>query len=208
MRLFCGIEIPNGIQAGLGALEERLKPLAKSSSSAMNWSPAENLHVTTKFIGEWPEAGVDRLAGALAGMPRRGAIEMAIRGLHWFPNVRGPRVLFAGIVAGEELAALAHETEQRLAAVGVPVEEREYRPHLTLARVKAAQRGLVNDLGEDASAEFGSFRAESFFLFLSGKKLAQNGVRPEADPDLPGGVRRTLGARGGQYTKLREFTLL
>ena len=36
------------------------KPLAR-----INWSPVDNLHITTKFIGEWPEARLDEIKRAL-----------------------------------------------------------------------------------------------------------------------------------------------
>lgn len=193
MRLFCGIEIPSGVKAGLGALTDRLRPLTRLHGlETLAWSPTENLHVTTKFIGEWPEARVDQITGALTRVPPSGPVEIAIRGLGWFPNhpnlrVRNPRVLFAEVHAGPELGTLARETERCLAAVGVPVEEREFRPHLTLARVREGARrqpgpveAVKNELARIPSVDFGSFRAGSFSLYLS---------------------------RSGQYTKLQEFTL-
>ena len=54
MRLFIGIDLTLEVIANLEGLLERLKPAAQ-----INWSPPRNLHITTKFIGEWPE---ERLA--------------------------------------------------------------------------------------------------------------------------------------------------
>jgi 2'-5' RNA ligase len=177
MRLFCGIEIPAGIKASLGALTDRLRPLAK-----LAWSPTENLHVTTKFIGEWPEARVDGITRALAEIPRPRMIKISVRGLGWFPNDRNPRVLWAGIQSGEGLGSLAGETERRLAILGVPAEERAFHPHLTLARRRDSVSidGLRTEVAGIASTDFGTFHAESFFLYLS---------------------------RAGRYTKLQEFSL-
>jgi len=50
MRLFTAIDIPTDLTEALRSFVSRLRPTAKIS-----WSPVENLHVTTKFIGEWPE---------------------------------------------------------------------------------------------------------------------------------------------------------
>jgi RNA 2',3'-cyclic 3'-phosphodiesterase len=181
MRLFCGIEIPTGIKVRLGALTERLKPLAK-----LSWSPTENLHVTTKFIGEWPEERLQEMKRALASVPRQGPVEIAVRGLGWFPNERNPRVLFAGIFAGvgaaQGLAALAHDTEACVVQAGGPAEERAYNPHLTLARRRdpVPIDHLRKEVASIGSSDFGSFRAASFFLYLS---------------------------KSGQYTKLEEFSL-
>ena len=74
MRVFCAIEIPAGIRTSLRALTDQLRPLAK-----LSWSPTENLHVTTKFIGEWPEARIEEVSRALAELPRPGSVEIAVR---------------------------------------------------------------------------------------------------------------------------------
>ena len=106
---------------------------------------------------------------ALAATPAPGPIEIAVRGLGWFPNERRPRVFWAGIDGGEPLRSLAHATEQAVAQLGVPVEERPYSPHLTLARIKEAVPldALRKALQAESGFDFGSFRASSFFLYLS-----------------------------------------
>jgi 2'-5' RNA ligase len=54
MRLFTAIDLPAEVLDPLREFLARLRPLAK-----LHWSPVENLHITTKFIGEWPEARID-----------------------------------------------------------------------------------------------------------------------------------------------------
>jgi len=178
MRLFTAIDISPRIRDRLGALLDRIRPLAK-----LSWTPPENLHVTTKFIGEWPEARVAEVHRALAAVPRPGPIEIAVRSLGWFPNDRNPRVFFAGVEAGPELHTLAHDTGEYVSAIGVPADDREFHPHLTLARRRnpVALDILRKQLAEIDSNDFGSFHAESFFLYLS---------------------------KAGKYTKLHEFPLL
>ena len=177
MRLFTAIDIPDGIKLRLSALLDRLRPLAK-----LAWSPVENLHVTTKFIGEWPEERLEQVRHCLAAVPSPGSFEIAVRGLGWFPNGRNPRVLWAGIGVGEGLHTLALDTERCLAVLGVPVEDRDFHPHLTLARRRnpVPVDRLGREVAELSSSEFGSFRAQSFFLYLS---------------------------KAGRYVKLHEFPL-
>jgi 2'-5' RNA ligase len=183
MRLFTAIDIPTRIGDRLSALLDRLRPLAK-----LSWSPPGHLHVTTKFIGEWPEPRVEEVNRALAAVPRPGPIEIAVRGLGWFPDSRNPRVFWAGIEAGPELHTLAHDTGHSLAAIGVamigtPMDELQFHPHLTLARRRdpVPLDRLRQELAALPSTDFGSFRAESFFLYLS---------------------------KSGKYSKLQEFPLL
>src|SRR5205085_1953986 len=128
-RLFTAIDLPAETRAALGALLDRLRPLAP-----LRWSPVENLHITTKFIGEWPEARLDGVKRALATVAPQ-PVAIGVRGLGWFPDANRPRVLWAGIDAGAPLKNLARETERAVAKLGVTVEMREYSPHLTLARI-------------------------------------------------------------------------
>ena len=50
MRLFVALDLPDSILQTLEALLARLEPTAR-----VHWSTAANLHITTKFIGEFPE---------------------------------------------------------------------------------------------------------------------------------------------------------
>lgn len=171
MRLFTAIDLPAEMLDKLREFLARLRPLAK-----FRWSEPENLHITTKFIGEWPESRLDEMKTTLSAVKHPDNIDIAIRGVGWFPHARRPHTFWAGIHAGERLATLAHRTEQSLATLGVPVEERDYSPHLTLARVKDSTR--THDVAAAAGdPDFGAFRASSFFLYhsLNGKysKLAE-----------------------------------
>ena len=179
MRLFTAIDIPPELKQRLRAFVDRLRPTAR-----LTWSPVENLHVTTKFIGEWPEASLTMLKTALAGVPTPGSFEICVHGIGWFPNSKNPRVFWAGIEVSDALRKLAADTEDATAALGVPREDRGFHPHLTLARRRDPApldklRQVLETLSPD-STEFGTFSATSFFLYLSA---------------------------GGKYTKLQEFPL-
>jgi 2'-5' RNA ligase len=141
-----------------------------------------------------------------------------VRGLGWFPNDSAPRVFWAGIDAGprsrNELRTFAHATEQSLAAIGVPVEEREFNPHLTLARRrdKAPIDLLRKELAVTPPQDFGRFSAESFFLYLSkagsGTGPERRPLHPEApeEPAVTGSVAPQKSS--GKYVKLHEFPLV
>src|SRR5665213_443581 len=167
MRLFTAIDIPTDLTEALRSFVSRLRPAAKIS-----WSSVENLHVTTKFIGEWPEPRLDEMKSALASVQVTGPIEIAVKGLGWFPNERRQRVFWAGVDGGEALRALARATEDAVAELGIPVEKRDYAPHLTLARIRetvALDRlhPTLESFPSGCGFDFGSFRAMQFFLYLS-----------------------------------------
>jgi 2'-5' RNA ligase len=174
MRLFAAIEIPDDLKEALRSFVGRLQPTAK-----IGWSPVDNLHVTTKFIGEWPEPRLDQMKRTLASVPVNGAIEVTVKGLGWFPNPRRPRVFWAGVEGGEPLRTLARATEQAVAQLGVPIEQRAYAPHLTLARIREAVpldrlHQTIESFPAGCGFNFGSFSAAQFFLYLSaGGKYTQ-----------------------------------
>lgn len=177
MRLFAAIDIPGEVKDKLRALLDRVRPTAD-----INWSPIENLHVTTKFMGEWPEHRLQEMERALSGIGRSGAIGITVRGIGWFPNPRNPRVFWAGIEGGEALQRLAQATDDAVGAIGIAREERKYSPHLTLARIRdrVSLAPLYKALEGTGPYQFGDFVATAFYLYLS---------------------------KGGRYIKLADFPL-
>ena len=181
MRLFTAIDLPQDIIYRLERLLMLLRPEA-----LIKWSPLDNLHVTTKFIGEWPEDRLEELNNVLAGVRPCKSFDIEIRDLGWFPNERSPRVLWAGVHSGEGLRELAHATEEAVAQLGIPRESRDFSPHLTLARIKnpVPLKSLRDKVAELQPAAIGSFCASHFALFRS-------------DP----------GSNASIYRKLREYRL-
>jgi 2'-5' RNA ligase len=175
MRLFTGIDLPEAILDRLERLLALLRPTAH-----LKWSPQDNLHITTKFIGEWPEQKLETLQSALGLVPMRRPMEIAVEGLGWFPNSNKPRVFRAGVHGGQALTGLAGAIEGALEPFGIAAEIRPYSPHLTLARISQPTPLTVlrQAIAKLDSVEFGSFEATTFYLYLSA---------------------------GGVYTKLSEF---
>ena len=181
LRLFTGIAAPEEVNARVDELIRRLRPLAH-----IRWSPASNFHITTKFIGAWPQERLEEMKSALGSVERQGAFPIAIRALGFFPNAKRPRVFWTGIEGGEALGRLAASTDAACARLGVERETKSYAPHLTLARIDTPVgiEALHEGIAKLPSTEFGEFEAREFHLYLS----------------QPG--------RGGSvYTSLAEFPL-
>jgi 2'-5' RNA ligase len=163
MRLFTGIAIPSNVLDNLERVLDELRPLAP-----LKWSPVENLHITTKFIGQYSEQRLPELKQALAELvpPPEFAITLARFG--YFPNPHHPKTFFAGVQAGAALAELATKIENALVPLGVPREDRTYSPHLTLARIKNENiRELREHIAKMTTFDFGTFQASEFHLYLS-----------------------------------------
>lgn len=131
LRLFVAIEVPEDVRAAVAGavapLRERF-PMAR-------WVPAQNQHVTLKFLGstyprlvEWVRATVGELASRHAPFTTR------VEGLGAFPNARRARVLWAGLDdAGSAFGRLAADLDESLSKEFTP-EKRAFTPHLTVAR--------------------------------------------------------------------------
>jgi 2'-5' RNA ligase len=179
MRLFTGISLPHEAESRMMSLIGEIRPHA-----SLAWTPKEKLHITTKFIGEWPEARLSELRQALAQIHAASPIEISLRGIGWLPNLRNPTILYAGVEPVLSLIALASATDAVLAPLGIAREARAYRPHVTLARVRD-HRGsnlaaLRTALNPHERADFAHFHAPAFHLYLSDS---------------------------GQYTKLSDYPL-
>jgi len=164
MRLFTAIDLPPEVARQLGSLIARWKPHAR-----LRWSRVENLHITTKFIGEWPDERLPELIGALDSIPSGGPFPVALRGLGWFPNPHSPRIFWVSVHGGDALRRLASATGDALDPLGVPTEKRAYTPHLTLARVEPGSEiaGLRRQVAELPEADWGAFQAAAFHLYES-----------------------------------------
>jgi 2'-5' RNA ligase len=136
-------------------------------SAALRWSPPSNLHITTKFIGAWPEERLADLNAALAGVTLPSALDITVSRFGYFPNPHQPKIFFAGVQAPgmEQLNALL---ESALEPLGCPREERPWSPHLTLARVGREDiRGLRLAVATLTDFHFGSFSSNRFHLYQS-----------------------------------------
>lgn len=182
MRLFTGIDLPKSIEEKLDLLVSRLR-----SHAHIKWSPAYNLHITTKFIGNWPVERLLELDTALRTVRVTAPVEIDVRGLGWFPNPHHPHVLFAAVQASPSLAKLAHTIDEICATLGIKPETRDYSPHLTLARIKepVPLDPLRRAIAALEEVDFGKFSPDRFFLYLS-------------EP----------GHAGSVYTKLHEYPLV
>ena len=84
MRLFTAIDLPSDVVLRLDRLLSALRPEA-----LINWSPLDNIHITTKFIGQWAESRFEEIHEALSGIGPRVPIPLELKDLGWFPNEIG-----------------------------------------------------------------------------------------------------------------------
>ena len=172
MRLFVALEIPPTVRENLANFMKQLRPFAPES----RWVRPENLHVTLKFIGETPSEKLSVIQSALAAVRSTQPVTIDFRGLGFFPNEKRPRVLWAGMDPSPNLKTLAADIERATEKLGIPPEQRQFSPHLTLARFEPPRlpERLHTPVQENAQREFGSLAAKEFHLIES--KLKPSGA--------------------------------
>jgi 2'-5' RNA ligase len=82
------------------------------------------------------------------------AFDVKLTELGVFPNLRRPRILWAGLQAPASLAELQRAVEAEMAELGFAPEDRAFTPHLTLARAhRDAQPAQLAGLATVLKAE-------------------------------------------------------
>ena len=171
MRLFVAVELSAACTQTIAAFSEELRrrAIGLAPRARVAWVRPEQLHVTVRFIGDVDETRAAAIAAVLQPELSVKGFEMTIAGAGAFPPRGAPRVFWAGVASGADaLSALAHEAGERLVACGVEREDRPYRPHVTLARVRDAS-GLRSPALFETLAEqrFGVTPVGAITLFQS-----------------------------------------
>jgi 2'-5' RNA ligase len=142
MRTFIAIEIPPEVKSALAAMQNDLH----QAGADVAWTNFENVHLTLKFLGEIDKQVFSKIEKVSAEVAASfSPFEMSISETGVFPNVRHPRVLWVGL-DGETgvLDRLQEELDERLVSIGFEPEEKDFRPHLTLGRIRSNKN--VQDL--------------------------------------------------------------
>jgi len=126
MRLFVGIDPPDSIKQRLLA--------AMGGISGARWQREDQLHLTLRFIGEVDRHRAADVAAALSGV-HHPEVTMALSGTDVFGKQGRPDSLWVGVTPEEPVKVLHNKVDQCLARVGLDPEKRQFKPHITIARL-------------------------------------------------------------------------
>ena len=174
VRVFYGVELPREVREAAAAHAARLRrdfPEARAS-----WARPEGLHITLKFIGEVEAARVETLSSAaVAAVEGFKPFRLSIEESGTFPPRGAARVLWLGVKdESGQLSQLQRRLEQECGAADFPREPRDFKPHLTLARLRAPSQTLSE---AHRQTPFGPFRFEVNELLLMRSELGPGGSR-------------------------------
>jgi RNA 2',3'-cyclic 3'-phosphodiesterase len=147
----------------------KVQSLLQAAQGDIRWTRGEGLHLTLKFLGDIARTQVEPILAAMRqALHEQPALHVLAQGLGAFPNLRRPRVLWAGL-SGEGLPELSGAIEAALMPLDFPPEEREFIPHLTLGRVHSLRgwERVLAVIKEYEHAHFGESTVAQVTLYQS-----------------------------------------
>jgi 2'-5' RNA ligase len=184
IRAFIAVELSSSLRDTLGELQEDLKRAGVEA----RWVRPQGIHLTLKFLGNIAAEQVQAVRSAMEeAVHGSKPIEARAGGVGAFPNERRPRVVWVGL---EEptgaLVALQKRLDAALKPLGFKPENRPFKAHLTIARIKSPGRGaeVARALADQEDVDFGKIVVDKIVLYKS-----------------------TLKPTGAMYTRLEEVAL-
>lgn len=183
IRSFLALDPPEEVLREITAVQNRLRKLIEGD---IRWVRPEGIHLTFKFFGDVSADDVANIATIVEKVVEgERPFSLAIGGAGVFPDPHRPRVLWLGMNGDvERLLVFQKGLDQALLQIGFPREERPFRPHLTLGRIKTS-KGLI---GLARALETGEEYTAGRFI-ASGLSLMQSELTP----------------RGAIYTRFKWF---
>ena len=176
LRAFIALEIPAKVQKNIHQATSNLR---SEIGSLIRWVPAENMHLTLKFLGDISSANVQFLTQMIrVEADAHRCFDIHLTGLGAFPSPKRPRAIYIGIQAPVELETLQHAVESAANRLGYKSDAnggRSFSPHLTVGRVKksissADQQKIRRALDETKIDSLGTARVDSVNLYKSDLK--------------------------------------
>ena len=190
LRLFVAIKLPDDTKRELTRTIADLRA-ALGDDAALRWVRPEGIHLTLKFLGAVEPDRVEAIRTALR-IALRGVPPFTLRPecIGSFGGPRNLRVVWVGVGGDTDvLANVAADVERALAPLGFPTEQRAFKAHLTLARVRDDAPPTER---ERIHAALASLRPSTFSAF----HVKQMSL-----------MRSTLGRGGAVYDAIAEFAL-
>lgn len=134
VRAFIAVDLPPDLQDRLAQITDELR--AQMGDVPIRWVPAQNMHLTLKFLGDVSLNNLDVLADILRGETAdREPMVISLGGLGAYPKTRRPRVIWVGVEAPAAMEAIQRGIDKQTGRVGYARDRRPFSPHITLGRV-------------------------------------------------------------------------
>jgi len=164
VRLFIALELPDKVRNELKRVSDELR----DCGAKVSWVKPQNMHLTVRFLGDTEERLVDVLKSGvqtIGGSPTT----VHLSRLGAFPNLRRPRVIWAGIDGVlDPIYDVAGEIERMVQRLGFEPDNKKFKPHLTIGRIRDPRRaGDLTEAVESCQLEKIEFPLDRVMLVQS-----------------------------------------
>jgi 2'-5' RNA ligase len=150
----------------------------KKSEADVKWVTQDQMHLTLKFLGNIDKIKIPEITDAMRSSAQDlTSFTITFSKIGAFPNLNHPRVIWIGIDKGaENLKTITEKIETGLEKLGFKREGREFKPHLTLGRVRTSKNmpELTKLIKEANFSSEGEIQISELILFQS--TLTQKGA--------------------------------
>ncbi len=169
-RTFIAIPIPEPVGARLGRKQAELA----LEAPGYRWTAGSPFHLTLAFLGDVRNRDLDELCRSVAAAAEPfKRFELVLKGLGAFPSPQKPRVVWAGVTAGDlnPLLELRKAIVQATTQVGYRPDDLRFHPHITLGRIKSDRgqqgRDLTAVVDREQTWSAGTFTAVEIVTYAS-----------------------------------------
>ena len=135
IRTFIALDVAEEVRRYIADIQKELRSVREAKVA---WAQPSGVHLTLKFLGGVPEDRLDNIAAVIEKSVQSFApLTIKTSDHSAFPNLKRPRVLFVGLEQNGELNHLQQVIETNLAELGFETEDKPFKPHLTVGRVKS-----------------------------------------------------------------------
>jgi len=133
----------------------------------------DDVHLTLRFMDDVEAKKLKELSEQMRSLEKYQCFNVSMKGLGAFPNAKDPRIVWIGAELGEPFKDILSELDGILETSSIFYDNKPFKAHITVGRVKTTSKELIALLNKEKSTEVESFTCSK--IFLMGSKLTSNG---------------------------------
>ncbi len=163
IRLFVALKIPLEIRQKITEIRKKIA----TPEVDFRWEKEDKLHLTLKFIGEVEEELLDQIKNEIKFIEGFESFSCHLTKFGFFKKNGKPKILWVGLDLDHSIIDLVNKLNEKLKIFGIPVENRNFKAHLTLLRIKNYfDKNLMNSFYNLQLPEI-NFTADEVVLYKS-----------------------------------------
>ncbi len=173
LRTFIAIDTPPEFKLRTEILVQELARL----SAPVAWEEPYKLHLTLRFLGDTRIETLEQVKERLGNIAAtHKPFWLRYDGLGFFPHRRNPRIIWVGCSPlSAALERLQMDVEALAVSLGFEPERRPFSPHITIGRIRTANRSTADLIKKIETVTFDAVESEAHTLMFLQSRLQPRG---------------------------------